>query len=234
MVGVIDDKNLPQLLKLIEKMGSWSALVNLRLYVKYGSGLVSKSKPVPMKTPVKPYSGKLGAELLKKNNVVDMTYGATDSKGRDGRYLWTTPFNGKYYFAYGSKFETNNALRGLVCITYVGAVYGVGARESVKNTWGFKNEKGSLMKRVNVMSAYGTQLAVHLDAKKTKPEMEAKNGDEIKEFFKKNSRGSYMMWREGHTVLVVDGMVHEFTNRYGKKQGYHQHDAQEYEYGKTI
>lgn len=221
---VIGPDNLPDLLTLIANQNLWAQPVQCRLTVKLEGHTVTRSDPPQnLKAPVKPYTGKLGPELLKEANVGDWTYGANDPKGLDGRYLWMTPFNGSYYFAYASKFETEPKLRGLVCITYLGAVYGIGATESVKNDWGFKDDEGNVMDRVNVMSAYGTQLAVHLGAQRV--DMEAKKAKDIKEFFKKHPKGNYMMWKEGHTVLVIDGKVHEFTNARGQAKGYHQSDA---------
>ena len=39
----------------------------------------------------------------------------------------------------------------------------------------------------------------------------------VKEFFKSNTTGYYLMYSGGHVVLVVDGVVHEFA---GSKRGY--------------
>jgi hypothetical protein len=233
---LIGPDNVEDLLDLIEKTGRWGEMVHCWLKVKFGANVVTQSNKQPLTTPVKPYGGELGAALLDEANVGDWTYGATDAKGTDGRYLWVEPINGNYYFAYGGKFETKKTLRGLVCITYIGAVYSVGADASVKNTWGAKvSDKGS----VNVMAAYGTQLAVHLGAKPVN--MEAKKEKEITAFFSEHTTGHYMMWKEGHTVLVVDGEVHEFTNRNGTAKGHYQWDAvnekdatKQYPYGNST
>lgn len=218
---LIDTDNMEDLLDLIDKAGRWGGqLMSCRLTVKYKTHVVTQSNPQNLTTPVEPYAGKLGADLLDETNVGDWTYGAKDSHGRDGRFLWPSPINDRFFFAYAGKFETDKTLRGLVCITYIGAVYGVGADATVENTWG---DKVSVQKTVNVMAAYGTQLAVYLGAKQVK--MEAKKEKDIVAFFKEHDSGYYMMWKEGHTVLVVDGKVHEFTNRDGNAKGYHQWDA---------
>ena len=238
--GVIGADNLPDLLKLISEQNAWGTEVDCRMIVKNGTQIVTRSeKAAKLPAPVKPYTGKLGGDLLKGANVGDWTYAATNNKGTDGRYLWTTPINGSYFFAYGARLETKAELRGLVCITYIGAVYGVGATESVKNDWSFKDANGNVMDKVNVMSAYGTQLAVHLGAKRV--DMEMKKKKDITAFFAEHSTGSYMMWKEGHTVLVIDGKVHEFTNHFGTTKGYHQSDAvneenptMEFRYGTDV
>ena len=185
-----------------------------------------------MQCPVKPYSRKLGMDMLKEDNVKDMTYGAADSKGRTGRYLHLPAIDNKHYFSYNNTFETNRAYRGLVCITYIGAVYGVGASKKVKNDWDFKDKNDNVMEKINVMSAYGTQLAKYLDAKKVN--MEAKKKDELKAFFKKNPKKTYLMWSSGHTVLVVDGEIHEFTNHFGADKGYHHFKTDDYRYENTT
>lgn len=210
--------NLQSLLKIINKLNLWGTKVDCRLFVKRDGNLISQSDP-PQKLdcPVKPYSGALGAELLKKENVGSFTYPGIGL----GRYFYMPPIDSSYYFAYYSKFETVNALRGFDCITYAGSAFGANASDKVTGKDG---------KLYGCMAGYGTQLAEYLKA--TKVDMEAKKGLDIKEFFKTNSKGTYLMWKEGHTTVVVDGVVHEFTNR--SPAGYHEASTQEWPYGNDI
>jgi len=130
--------------------------------------------------------------------------------------LHQPPIDNKYYFAYAGKFETDNSMRGFNCITYIGAVYGVYAYDATT--------------RIKPMGGYGTGLAKHLGA--TPCSMEAKKEAAIKEFFKTNITGAYIMWSSGHSVLVVDGNIHEFSE---SKGGYAKTSAESWNYhGKTY
>lgn len=205
LIGV---NNLPDLLRAIGIMGKWANDVECRLILRRGAAVVSTSEPAMLSAPVKPYEAGLGMALLDTPNVVDMTYAAHDPRGLDGRYLWVNPIDGKYYFAYGCMFETDAKMRGLVCITYVGAVYGVDPNAKVANANKIKDKDGNVPATLNVMSAYGSQLSTYLNAKPVG--MEAKREKDIVEFFKQHTAGTYIMFSAGHTTLVVDGRVHEF------------------------
>ena len=120
------------------------------------------------------------------------------AKVPDGRMLHIPAIDGCYYFAYANRFETKNAMRGFNCITYAGAVFGVDAAASG-----------------HPMSAYGTQLANHCQC--IPCDLENRTVAEVRGFFAKHPAGTYLMWSEHHTVVVVNGTVHEFRE---KRRGY--------------
>jgi hypothetical protein len=205
---VLGDDNLPDLLDLMEAASLWGKPgVECRIVVKRDGRLVSRSDAKTLQPPVRPYSGGLGVDLLTEENVKDFTYSGI----KDGCYFHMPAIDDKYYFSYDNKFETKNARRGLNCITYAGAVFGVNA-----NTGALRD--------------YGTQLAVYLNAAKV--DMEGKKEADLKKFFEDNPTGTYLMWSEGHTTVVVDGVVYESTNR--TTQAYQKTDAQDWPYGNST
>ncbi len=205
--GVVGTDNLPDLLELMEAASLWGKQAEYRIIVKRNGRLVSRSDPKTLQCPVRPYSGGLGDDLLKEENVKDFTYSGIN----DGCYFHMPAIGDKYYFSYDNKFETKNARRGLNCINYAGAVFGVDA-----NTGAF--------------AGYGTQLAAYLNAAKV--DMEGKKAADLKKFFEDNPTGTYLMWSEGHTTVVVDGVVYESTNR--TTQAYQKTDAQDWPYGNAV
>jgi hypothetical protein len=215
--NVIVSDNLPDLLKIIDRLDLWGRSVECRLYVARNARVISQSGPQLLSCPVRPYAGCLGKDLLKRENVGSFTYPGVG----DGRYFHVTPIDGKYYFSYKNKFETANQMRGFDCITYVGTVFGANASDKVAMKDGTE---------CGCMAGYGTQLANYLGA--TAVDMEMKKEAEIKAFFAKNNMGTYIMWKEGHTVLVVDSVVHEFTNRAPK--GYHETSVAAWLFGKDV
>ena len=206
--GVMGNDNLPDLLDLMEGASVWgNVAVECRVIVKRNERLVSRSDPKTLACPVQPYSSGLGADLLEEENVKDFTYSGI----KDGCYFNMPAIDDRYYFSYDNKFETKNARRGLNCITYAGAVFGVNA-----NTKALKD--------------YGTQLAAYLNAAKV--DMEGKKAADLKQFFTDNPTGTFLMWSEGHTTVVVDGFVYESTNR--TTQAYQRTDAQDWPYGNAV
>jgi hypothetical protein len=102
-------------------------------------------------------------------------------------------------------------MRGFNCITYAGAVFGVDARASSKP-----------------MSAYGTQLANHCQC--VPCNLENKTIPEVREFFAKNPRGTYLMWSAHHIVVLVNGIVHEFREL---RHGYNVQPISQWEHRDT-
>ena len=110
---LITKDNMVDLLKLIEKIKAYPATnasnclkVGVRLIVKHKIHEVTKSGPEPSKkltVPLKPYSGGLGKDMLKKDNLKDYKY----SGNKTGRMLHIPAIDGKYYFKYNNLFENN-------------------------------------------------------------------------------------------------------------------------------
>ena len=189
---IMTSKNLPDLLKLITELEQWGSLIVCRLYLKRDSQVISQSKQQNLTAPVKPYKSSLEPSL-------GSTAGLNYTGNGTGRMLHVPAIDGKYYFHYKYKFVTKVSERGFDCTTYVGVVYGVDAYAG----------------GVKPMSEYGTQLANYVGT--TKCDMEGKKDNDIKAFFEKNNKGTYMMWSSRHVVLVEDAKVHEFSE---SKKGY--------------
>lgn len=204
---VMASDNLPDLLRLIDKLGLWGKNAQCRLYVKREGRIVTQSNMQSLPCPVQPYSGKLEPQLGEDDTGPALTYTGIQT----GRMFYQPAIDGKYYFAYGGKFETDDTMRGFNCITFIGAVCGVDPASGA-------------------MGAYGTQLADHVGA--TNCGMENKKEAAIKDFFKTNKKGTYIMWSSTHSVLVVDAVIHEFSE---SKGGYVKTDVQKWNYhGKSY
>jgi hypothetical protein len=174
---------------LIDTANAWGGLARLKIFVSRGGYYIPNSDlGQSINCPVKPYDGALDPAAIGAEPGLNYTGNGT------GRILHMPAIDSKYYFIYGGKFVTENAMRGFDCTTYAGAVYGVDAD-------------------TGAMAGYGTKLADHVGA--TKCDMEQKKAKEIKEFFATNAAGTYFMWNEGHIVMVHNAVVHEFTNRDG-------------------
>jgi hypothetical protein len=190
---LLTSKNLPLFLSLIGRQNKWGQRIACRLFVMRGDLVVSQSDEVQFDAPVRPYCGPLRPELGRRDAGPPLRYTGV----QDGRMLYMPAIDGCYYFAYGGKFETSNAKRGLNCITYVGAVLGVSPSS-------------------NAMSEYGTRLANYCGC--VPCELENKTLPEIKAAFNNGRAGTYVMWSEHHTVLVVNRWVHEFRQLRGGYQ----------------
>lgn len=177
-----DSGKLSDLLDAIDGANAWGTEVDCYVTLAKGGKVTGpKSNVAKLPCPVAPHVGGLGLEALGKSEYVYCGNG-------DGRIL-STPIGGKYYFKYGGKFETDPAMRGFDCISYVGSAYGMQSS----------------------MNAYGSQLAQAMGA--TRVDMEAKKKDDIIEFFTKGDgkSGTYIMFTEKHVVAVKNGTVYEFS-----------------------
>lgn len=197
---LLDPARLKKLLALFHQLNAWGNPVTVQLHAVQGGHTVAQSNTQTLRAPVRPHCGCLNPALGKGDCGPRLCYTGVQT----GRMLYQPDIDGRYYYAFGGKFETDNAKRGLNCITYVGAVCGVDPS-------------------TGAMGAYGTQLANHLGA--IKIGMEQKSKQECLAFFTTDGtrsqlrKGTYIVWNGGHTVLVVDGVVHEFAL---SKNGYNQ------------
>jgi hypothetical protein len=197
---LLDMARLRKLLDLFDQMNAWGTQVSCRLHVRQNGTTIAQSGTQTLRAPVRPYCGSLHPKLGKGDTGPRLCYTGIQT----GRMLYQPDIDGRYYFAFGGKFETDNAKRGLNCITYVGGVCGVDPSSGA-------------------MSAYGTQLANHLLAQQVG--MEGKSKQEVIQFFTTDGqhsqlrRGTFIVWNSGHTVLVVNGVVHEFAL---SKDGYNE------------
>lgn len=194
--------DLPDLLAIVERLGLWGKKAQCILLVTRDGQVASQSAVSLLSCPTQPLAGPLRPAIGKAAGGSPLKYTGLTS----GRVLRPAAINGKYFFAHRGKFETSDSMRGFNCITYVGAVFGTDVQ-------------------TGAMGSYGTQLVNHLGG--VACGMECKKGDEIKTWFQTHMSGTFFMWSENHIVLVVNGKVHEFTNR-GSIDGYAVTDIQSY------
>jgi len=186
--NILGSDNLAAFLACIRMNNLWGKKAKCSLMVSLNKKVIETVESPEFDCPVRPYVGRLnptdvGVEVTNPNKPKYTGNGK-------GRMLYMPSIDQCYYFSYDGKFETNNLNRGYDCITYAGAAFGVNPS-------------------TEAMSAYGTRLADHLGA--TQCMLENKTGDEIKEYFTNNPRGTFLMWSDSHVVIIHNSFVHEFS-----------------------
>jgi hypothetical protein len=199
-------KKLSEILKLIDKNKRWGGgEVDCCLYLTQESKIVTTSNYRPLKCPVKPIDGSLRPKLEEEDPVHKLEYAGTRQTG--GSWLHQPDIDGKFYFTHkGWKFRTSDEKRGFNCITYVGAIFKVPAKE------GHMTRGDKLITHENING----KIKVGYNGVKRR---------KVIQFFskKENKTGTFIMWKKagegtGHVVLVDDLIVHEFNIK--PKNGY--------------
>lgn len=193
---LLDFTNLARFLTCIGLNKTWwGRQGRCKLYVQVGQNVVAESNEQSFVCPVRPLVGRPSPAFGRGDSGPMLRYTGTPPKYADGRYLFVPEIDGCHYFAFGGRFETDDAKRGFNCITFVGAVFGVDVNSGA-------------------MSSFGTQLAQHCGC--TATDCENKSLAEAKAFFDQHPAGTYFMWSAHHIVLVVNGVVHEFREKFGR------------------
>jgi len=207
---VMTKDNLASLLELIKRKRAWGTPLQLRLYVALDNRVISESNPQNFICPVQPHNGKL-LPLDEVNNGAKLTYqGNATAKPPSfwGRMFHQVAGYEGYFFKYGGMLETDAAKRGFDCITYAGTVCGAPTTRMAASSDLVAAMGATACTVVTQDGAAGETVTTTLDSAQPKY---------VKEFFKTNTTGSYLMYSGGHIVVVVDGVVHEFSS---SKQGY--------------
>jgi len=197
---VIDATNLPKFLSLIGNRDWWGKKGSCKLLLKQGGVGKAESNIVEFDCPVRPLVPRPRLRIptlgLKYHELWDLKYAARDSHGHNGRFLHMPAIDGCYYFRNGedSMFETDDDKRGLVCTSYIAAVWALGAEKNGPMTW------------------HGYQIATHAGAPFFCSDlgMKDKSLEEVKGFLETN-HGTFIAGSSNHVVLVVNGVAHDFT-----------------------
>jgi hypothetical protein len=102
----------PSVLAAIDDFGQWAKPIDLWMVVEKRGAITETTPPVKFLTHVKPYYGPLTLNGFGNDNP-PMTY-AGNGFGR----LFSQQINGRYYFKYAGKLETDPTRRGLDCTTF--------------------------------------------------------------------------------------------------------------------
>lgn len=122
---LLDASNLPKFLSLIGKQNWWGQKGRCKLFVKQGGAITLHLG-----------GATLGPRLgLSIHELHSLKYGSDDAHGLTGRVLHIPAIDGCYYFHYGQRFETSNERRGLVCTSYIGAVWKLETVPNGPMTW---------------------------------------------------------------------------------------------------
>jgi LysM repeat protein len=178
-----------------------------RLGTDYRFTRVARSAQALMNTPVEPIHNLLpvGRHALTQigNAAPRVRYSSrwgVDEKGKpkefgDGRFL--CPIGHQTFFTSQTTrdlteatLETQANKRGLDCTTYILMAYQVHRP--------YQGGKGDDVARCLGCTSYPLSNQPAAD---------------VSEFFRQNGAGEFVMWSGGHVVMVVDGIVHEFTTR---------------------
>jgi hypothetical protein len=196
---LIHSDNLPLLLGLIERQRLWGKPVDVQLMATRGETVVARSNVASLACPVQPLSGPITPRRL--GGLGDTGPKLKYTGNGTGRMLRLPAIQGKYYFKWGGKFETDDRMRGFDCTTFVGSVFG----------FPFDGHWPS--------NANGLTVATKLGA--IPCNIEQRPGSEVKSFFASGPgggrRGVFVTWSAGHVVLIIDGVVHEYGH---SKNGY--------------
>lgn len=171
---------------------------------------LAKSAVAPLRTPVEPYRGilnhgrhaltQIGQALPRIPYVSRMEKGALVG---DGRLLFRVGTD-TYFVGWGKDqqgrgyndlrragFETQPDKRGLDCTTYLLSAY---------DRW------------AQYQGGRGNDVADSMGCPMPGP-VNDRPAAEVAQFFQRNGQGEFVMWSQGHVVMVVNGMVHEYTLR---------------------
>jgi hypothetical protein len=227
---IMTAKNLPDLLKLIEKRNAWGQALAIKLFVALNGTVVSESVAQNLSCPVKPHNGKM-LPLDQTNNGPTLTYQGDSATGPFyGRMFHKIEGFEGYFFKYAGNFETSNDHRGFDCITYAGTTCGapvtsmaaaadLGAALGASKCTLEKPAPPPAPPKGPPTAAMGAPAVASTAAAATpgaaKIELESTAPQNIKDYLAKDSTGYYLLWSGGHVVIVADGSVHEFA--YSKK-----------------
>jgi len=175
-------------LDAIDTYGKWGENIQLWMVAKKDGETVGRTNPITYKTHVKPYYGKLTITDISKDDPA-MTYPGNGY----GRVL-SPPINERYYFKYGSSYETDNAMRGFDCTSFPMALFSI---------------------RYLPPPGYGKQLS---DAAGAVPcDYEQKKSADLEKEFQENSTpgGLYILFSEGHVLLYNSDINTLYEFNYG-------------------
>jgi len=172
---------------------------------------LARSDPKFFDTPVCPYTGALTPLCVGKcksdfpppKYTGKFEFDWDDEKWKSiggAAYLYPSPIDGCYYFAYAGKFVKDNKERGFDCTTFVGSAFGVDP--NTPSTF-----QG---KPCNAMAGDGGTLADVLKEGGKDYDLKHAKASDVLKFFEKNRVGTYVMWSSGHVVIVHDLIVYEF------------------------
>lgn len=217
---VMTKDNLPALLELVKHKRAWGLTLQVRLFVVLNNKVVSESNVQILNCPVQPHNGKL-LPLDQVNNGPKLTYqGNVEKKEFWGRMFHQIAGCEGYYFKYGGKLETDNAKRGFDCITYAGTACGA-STSHMADSADLAASLGATACTVDyqesVAAPKGSPQGTPAASKQVTVTLDNADPKYVKEFFKTNTTDSYLMYSGGHIVLVVKGVVHEFSSSH---QGY--------------
>ena len=180
-------------LDAIDTFGKWGEKIKVWMIGKKGADVVARTAAADYLTHVKPYYGKLTISDIAKDDPA-MTY-----PGNGHGRLLSEQINGRYYFKYGGKHETDPKMRGLDCTSFPMALFSLKSLPS---------------------PGYGKQLCDALGATKYvdasgQSEYEQIKRPELEKRLAANTTpsGYFVLFSEGH-VLLYNGymnLLHEFT-----------------------
>ena len=174
-------------LAAIDQFGKWGQEIQLWMVAEKNGVPAVQTPPVKYLTHVKPFYGKLTISSISADQP-QMTY-----PGNGCGRLLSRSINGRYYFVYGGKFETNNLMRGFDCTTFPMALFAVHRRLPGKG--------------------YGKDLGDLLGVSKC--DLEQIKSADLKKRFTEDTIpvGVYLLFSEGHVLLYNSdiNMLYEFN-----------------------
>jgi hypothetical protein len=198
---LIDEGNLGKSLSLIGNANRWGTKGRCRLFLKSGASVVPASDEAVFDCPIKPLVCRprlRGPTLgISHSELMTLTYAAEDSHGAYGRYLHQPAIDGCTYFRNGrtGTLEVRDDMRGLVCTSYIGAVWGLSAIPNGPMTW-----TGAQIASCSGDPFFCQDVGV-----------KDQSLSHVKDFLKHHPSETFLVGSKSHIVLAIRGMVHDFT-----------------------
>lgn len=215
---VMTKENLPKLLELIKRKQAWGTVLQMKLFVVLNNKVISESPAQPMNCPVQPHNGKM-LPLDETNNGPKLTYqGNSDTKEFWGRMFHKIEGFDGYFFKYAGRLETDKAKRGFDCITYAGTTCGAPTNKmaaSADLAAALGTTACTVTMDEEVPPPKGSPKGTAPTKKSVTVTLDAALPKYVKEFFRTNTTGYFLMYSGGHIVIVADGTVHEFSSSKG-------------------
>jgi len=173
-------------LSAIDATGRWGQVVPLWMTAQRNGSVVARTPPVDHVAHVRPYEGPLSVSGI-AHDVPRMTYPGVGI----GRLLWQAG-NGRRYFVYGGRLETDPKMRGFDCTSFPMVLLGLPRIAS---------------------PGYGKQVCEAAGAESC--QLEQISSSALTKRFRDGSiaGGGYIVFSAGH-VMLYDGwrnVLHEFN-----------------------
>lgn len=188
ITGTTQRSRQAAVLDAIDTLEKWGESISLWMVAEKEGSVLTKTPARPYQAHVKPLYGELKISDFAAS-MPPLRY-----PGNGCGRLLSRRINGRYYFLFGGRLETANAMRGFDCTTFPMSLMEVPSIEPPKR---------------------GRQLCEALGA--TKCDLEQMHSADLAQRFKDDSipPGKYVLFSEGHVLLYDSDINTLYESNYG-------------------